>query len=90
MQVARAGTGEIQAGDRAGVFLKLKPDIELKRGGVLYDPKTKPQVLMNHGCSMLMSLLAGQCQLVGPTEEPAWCGASLSQGGGSGLPLHTV
>ena len=44
--MTRVGTGEIQAGDRAGVFLKLKPEIELKRGGVLYDPKTKPQVLM--------------------------------------------
>ena len=73
----RAGTGEIQAGDRAGVFLKLKPDIELKRGGVLYDPKTKPQVLMTQVSMAAHGSLSGQCQLVSPTEEPAWRGAAL-------------
>jgi hypothetical protein len=44
MEVYRAGTAEIRAGDRAGVFLKLKPDIDVKRGGLLYSTKSKPTV----------------------------------------------
>jgi len=41
MELYRKGTPLLQAGDRGGVFVKLKTEMDLKRGGVLYDPKLK-------------------------------------------------
>ena len=41
MEVFRKVTDSLTAGDRGGAFIKLKQDIELKRGAVIYDPKTK-------------------------------------------------
>ncbi|XP_023324867.1 uncharacterized protein LOC111698692 [Eurytemora carolleeae] len=37
-EIFRKKTDSLSAGDRGGVFIKLKPDIDLKRGGVLYEP----------------------------------------------------
>ena len=42
MEIFRRGTDSLLAGDRGGAFLKVKQDIELKRGAVLYDSKLKP------------------------------------------------
>lgn len=44
MEIYKKGTSFLQAGDRGGAFLKLKTEMDLKRGGVLYDPKSKVSV----------------------------------------------
>ena len=41
MEIFRKVTDSLVAGDRGGAFIKLKQDIELKRGAVIYDSKTK-------------------------------------------------
>ena len=41
LEIYRKGTKDLQAGDRGGAFLKLKPELEMRRGGFLYDPKSK-------------------------------------------------
>jgi len=38
IEIFRKKAESLECGDRGGAFIKLKPDIELKRGGVLYDP----------------------------------------------------
>jgi len=44
MEIFRKVTEQLIAGDRGGVFMKPKQDIELKRGAVIYDSKNKPTV----------------------------------------------
>jgi len=44
LEIYRKGTKELLAGDRGGAFIKLKSDMDLKRGGLLYDPKLKHMV----------------------------------------------
>jgi len=44
LEIYRKGTKDLQAGDRGGAFIKLKPEVELRRGGFLYDPKSKHTV----------------------------------------------
>ena len=41
LEIYRKGTKDLQAGDRGGAFIKLKSEMELRRGGFLYDPKSK-------------------------------------------------
>jgi len=41
IEIYRKGSQFLQAGDRGGVFIKLKTEMDFKRGGVLYDPKSK-------------------------------------------------
>ena len=41
MEIFRRVADTLQAGDRGGAFVKMKPDIDLKRGAVIYDPKLK-------------------------------------------------
>ena len=41
MEIFRKVADTLQAGDRGGAFVKMKPDIDLKRGAVIYDPKLK-------------------------------------------------
>ena len=41
LEIYRKGTKDLQAGDRGGAFIKLKSELELRRGGFLYDPKSK-------------------------------------------------
>ena len=38
MEIFRKKTDCLEAGDRGGLFIKLKPDLECKRGAVLYEP----------------------------------------------------
>ena len=47
LEIYRKGTKELLAGDRGGAFIKLKPEMELKRGGLLYDPKLKHMVRLS-------------------------------------------
>ena len=42
LEIFRKGADFLQAGDRGGCFLKVKQDIELKRGAVLYDSRLRP------------------------------------------------
>jgi len=42
MEIFRKGTESLIAGDRGGAFLKVKQDLDIKRGAVLYDTKLKP------------------------------------------------
>jgi len=44
IEIYRKGTQFLQAGDRGGVFVKLKTEMDFKRGGILYDPKSKLSV----------------------------------------------
>ena len=44
IEIYRKGTKFLQAGDRGGVFVKLKTEMDFKRGGILYDPKSKLSV----------------------------------------------
>ena len=39
MEIFRKVTDSLVAGDRGGAFVKLKQDIDIKRGGVIYDSK---------------------------------------------------
>ena len=48
LEIYRKGTKDLQAGDRGGAFIKLKSELELRRGGFLYDPKSKPTVGSNN------------------------------------------
>ena len=41
LEIYRKGTTDLQAGDRGGAFIKLKSELEIRRGGFLYDPKLK-------------------------------------------------
>ena len=41
MEIFRKVADTLQAGDRGGAFVKMKPEIDLKRGAVIYDPKLK-------------------------------------------------
>ena len=41
MEIFRKVTDSLKAGDRGGAFIKFKQDIELKRGAVIYDTKSK-------------------------------------------------
>ena len=41
LEIYRKGTKDLLAGDRGGAFIKLKSELELRRGGFLYDPKSK-------------------------------------------------
>ena len=52
LEIYRKGTKELLAGDKGGAFIKLKSDMDLKRGGLLYDPKLKHMVRLasrSHG-----------------------------------------
>jgi len=44
MEIHRKVTDTLIAGDRGGAFIRPKQDIELKRGAVIYDSKSKPIV----------------------------------------------
>jgi len=44
IEIYRKGAEFLQAGDRGGIFLKLKTEMDLKRGGVLYNSKIKLNV----------------------------------------------
>jgi len=41
MEIFKKVTADLQAGDRGGAFVKLKSEMDIKRGGVLFDPKSK-------------------------------------------------
>ena len=62
MEIFRKGTDCLEAGDRGGVFLKVKQDIELKRGAVLYDSRLKPTA--SHQFEVSLKCLSGRGQSV--------------------------
>ena len=41
MEIFRRVTDTLEVGDRGGAFIRMKPEIDLKRGGVICDPKLK-------------------------------------------------
>ena len=41
LEIYRRGAEWLQAGDRGGMFVKLKPDTEMKRGAVVHSGKLK-------------------------------------------------
>ena len=59
LEIFRKGADSLEAGDRAGCFLKVKQDIELKRGAVLYDSKLRPAASDQFEVS-LRTVLPGQ------------------------------
>ena len=56
LEIFRKGADSLQAGDRAGCFLKVKQDIELKRGAVLYDSRLRPAASDQLEVSLRMAL----------------------------------
>ena len=60
LEIFRKGADSLEAGDRAGCFLKVKQDIELKRGAVLYDSKQRPSAPSDQFEVSLRTAVPGQ------------------------------
>eukprot|EP00092_Neocalanus_flemingeri_P000781 GFUD01000831.1.p1 GENE.GFUD01000831.1~~GFUD01000831.1.p1 ORF type:complete len:405 (+),score=112.31 GFUD01000831.1:48-1262(+) len=73
LEIFKKGTASLQAGDRGGAFVKLKSEMDFKRGGVLFDPKIKVTASDNWEVSLKSvpgfgsATLKGDCVLYSST-----------------------
>jgi len=73
LEIYRQGTKDLQAGDRGGAFLKLKPELEMRRGGLLYDPKSK--LTVSDSWKVTLQCLPGAGRVVARGEAVAFISA---------------